>query len=190
MYPELVSDLVMIEGLGPLGRPTSEIGKHIRQNVDKRVLGNPVLSSGRERMYKNVDGAVEARMKSATLAPGNQYISSESARLIVERATKEGEGGVYFRHDKRLQWPSAQYFTEGQVRELLSGIDCRTLIVKAEDGWPSPNEEFTRGRMGAFKDGLLDVKVVKEGSHHCHMDERSRVEVAEGILEWWKGDVE
>ncbi|GMH46548.1 hypothetical protein TrRE_jg166 [Triparma retinervis] len=188
VFPELVSDLVMIEGIGPLGRPSSDIGKHIRQNVEKRVSGNPLLAGGRERMYKDIDEAVKVRMRSASLAPGDQYISEESARLIVERALKEGEsGGVYFAHDKRLQWPSAQYFTEEQVRELLGGIECRTLIIKAEDGWPNPNEEFARGRMEAFKEGLLEVKVVKEGSHHCHMDERSRVEVGKGIIEWLEG---
>jgi len=137
----------MVEGIGPLGRPTEDIGKHIMQNVDKRISGNPVLGGGKERMYKDLDEAVRVRIKSAEMAPGMQYISEETARLIVERATKDGEGGgVYFAHDKRLQWPSAQYFTEEQVLTLLSGIKCQTCIIKGDDGWPNPNEEFGKRR--------------------------------------------
>ena len=83
----------MVEGIGPLGRPTEDIGKHIMQNVDKRISGNPVLGGGKERMYKDLDEAVRVRIKSAEMAPGMQYISEETARLIVERATKDGEGG-------------------------------------------------------------------------------------------------
>ena len=163
-------------------------------------LGGPMnnLFVGK-RKYPNIDAAINARMKTATLSPGNQYISKETAEAMVRRAITvvkkqeaSGEehnnnespgilqGPVYFRHDPRLMWPSMHYFTEEQFHSLLDDINCPTCVLKANDGWPIPSEneeKFIR---------ILQPIIFQPlpGSHHFHSDPEHSFAVSNAITEF------
>ena len=215
-FPYLVHSIVLLEGAGPLARRSEDTAKHIRHAVERRKRGNIAIygergeggvgdsvadigagavngRKGGVRVYPNLDGAVDVRVNTARLAPGNQYLSREAARAMVERATvpyvttpaaqaalsaarASGENvqgftdeSVVFRHDPRLQWPSLQYFTREQVDALYADVKCPVCLILAEDGWP-----FGERERRSVQKLLRPAHYTKlPGSHHFHADEES-----------------
>lgn len=177
-FPEHVSRLVLLEGAGPLARPASDIAKHVRAHVQRRQLG---LQTARPpRVYESLASAVETRRRTAENFPGQQYLSAAAAEQMVRRGTRDVEGGVAFRHDPRLQWPSVQYFTPEQAMALYNDIQCPTALLLAEDGWP-----FEADKLQAGLD-LLRPSLYQRlpGSHHFHADPDSAEAVAAHVIEF------
>lgn len=191
-WPEKVKSLVLLEGAGPLARNARDSAKHVRLSVEKRISSNRTLygddaskNNGMKRsggrVYADISKAVDARMQTARLSPGKQYISEEAARVMVERATVpagvEGSPNVTFRHDPRLMWPSLQYNTQEQVEAFWDDISCPTLLVQAEDGWPMPASGVEHLK-SKFK---LTDHVKLPGSHHNHADPSTAPAVIEHV---------
>jgi pimeloyl-ACP methyl ester carboxylesterase len=188
-FPEQISRLVLLEGAGPLTRNGRDVAKHVRASIERRQAGNPFLYSQfntasittttkAPRVYPNIDSAVETRCKTATLSPGNQYLSKEASLEMVQRATiTVNGGGVQFRHDPRLQWPSLLYMTDEQVEGLYSDIQCPVCLLLAEDGWPmdKTRKEVTMSRLQPV------VFKTLAGSHHFHADPETADVVAEQV---------
>jgi pimeloyl-ACP methyl ester carboxylesterase len=188
-FPEQINRLVLLEGAGPLTRRAHDVGKHVRASIERRQAGNPLLYSQfnntpikETRVYPNIQLAVETRCKTATLSPGNQYLSKEASLEMVQRATVEVQGGVKFRHDPRLQWPSLQYMTDEQVEGLYRAIQCPVCLLLAEEGWPF---DETRKKLTM---SLLQPVVLKTlaGSHHFHADPETADSVAEQVKAFLK----
>lgn len=188
-FPEQVEKLVLLEGASPLTRKAKDVAKHVRASVERRQMGNALLypeynvnesaSTKQPRTYPNIDLAVEARCKTATLSPGNQYLSPEASRAMVERATMEVDGGgVQFRHDVRLQWPSLQYMTDEQVVGLFETVNSQAVcLILAKDGWPV---DETR-KQAATKKLQPAVFQTLPGSHHFHADPETAGAVADEV---------
>jgi len=179
-FPEKIERLCLLDGAGPLDRPASSIGSHIRNHIERRQTGNIKLVMESRVQYPSVDVAVRIRRKTAANFPGNQYLSVEAATEMVLRGSEisEDDGSVKFRHDPRLRWPSAHYFTVEQVEALYKDIRCPVCMLAAEDGWPI--EERKRERLIS----LMKPEVMKTlpGSHHFHADPQSAPRVAEEVI--------
>ena len=187
-FPEQVEKLVLLEGAGPLTRNAKDVAKHVRASVERRQEGNAFLypqytqsespSTKKPRTYPTIDLAVETRCKTAALSPGNQYLSQEASRAMVERATVQvDDGAVQFRHDARLQWPSLQYMTDEQVEGLYKDVTCPVCLILAEDGWPV---DETR-KEAAAKNLHPTVFKTLAGSHHFHADPGTANAVAQEV---------
>jgi pimeloyl-ACP methyl ester carboxylesterase len=99
-------------------------------------------------------------------------IAESSARHILERGTTapgEGEESerVCFAHDPALHGSSRLQLTEEQVTAFLEAIECPSLLVRPEEGWPV-DEALVRRRTEAIED--LQIERVP-GGHHAHLDE-------------------
>lgn len=161
----------------------------------------PDLSSSRshnKKVYHNIYKAVEARLKTATSSPGNQYISQEAAYALVKRATipvtdshvtssidagdDNDDTPVQFRHDPRLYWPSMQYLTTEQVEAVLSGVRCPVCLLMAKDGWPIDSVVQKK-----IVDHLLKPKTYETlpGSHHFHADPDTSKAVVDSIEQFF-----
>ena len=159
------------------------------------------IKSRGKKKYVSLEAAISARMKTATLSPGEQRLSKEAATALVGRATIRADdsfnpsqaggkeihplsygGPIYFRHDSRLMWPSLQYFTEEQVKALLSDTQCPSCLLLAEEGWPitSENEKM-------MKD-ILQPTVFQRlpGSHHFHANPDDAHAVCKAIVHFLK----
>jgi hypothetical protein len=84
----------------------------------------------------------------------------------VTRAIIETEGGVQFRHDPRLQWPSLQYYTNEQNDAIFQDIQCPVCLLLSKDGWPIDADRLAKTT------ALLQPQVMEvlPGSHHFHAD--------------------
>jgi len=179
-FPEHVDRLVLIEGGGPLARNGHDIAKHVRQHVQKRMVGNTHRKE--PRVYPSLEKAVQTRCLTAKNFPGNQWLSTEAATELVLRGSTpvEGsdDGALRFRHDPRLLWPSLQYFTPEQVDAVFDDIQCPTALVLAEDGWPF-DEERAKATIERLKPV---VHTTLPGSHHFHADPETADRVAEEVI--------
>jgi len=45
-------------------------------------------------------------------------------------------GPVKFIHDPQILLPSSSYLTEEQIFSFFSSIECPTLLITGENGWP------------------------------------------------------
>jgi pimeloyl-ACP methyl ester carboxylesterase len=188
-FPDQVQKLVLLEGAGPLYRNPNDFSKHLRAAIERRQIGNaqlfPEYRSGDSnrtkkgpRIYPHLEAAVETRIKTATLSPGEQYLSKEAAYEMVKRATIQVEGGgVQFCHDPRLQWPTLVYTTQQQVEAVMREVQCPTCLLLAKEGWPYEEERLER----ALKCLQPTVFETLEGSHHFHADPDYAEEVAQRV---------
>ena len=225
-FPEHVKRVVLLDGAGPMARNPKHVSRHIRSTIERRLSGNKIIypqkveASGDEgkglnlrrrhgkegkRVYSDLTTAVAARMKTAQLTPGDQYISKEAAEVLVGRATMDAErniegshnlslaggtelsssshkGRVVFRHDPRLQWPSLHYFTQDQVDQLYKDVQCPVCLLQAIDGWPSDAWDVPSIQQ------LLQPSVHKmlAGSHHFHADPDTAPAVCDEIIDFLK----
>ena len=154
--PDAVERLVMIEGVGPHTEEADALPGRMRRAFADR------LGDGRRfapRAFASLDAAVDHRLRRARMARA-------SARLVMERQVEPVDGGVRWRFDPALRHASAEYRTEAQVLAVLGALECPTLVVLGEHGYPLPRPE-TAARL----DAIPDVRrVVLPGAHHLHMD--------------------
>ena len=229
-YPEYVDRLILLEGAGPLARKGTDASRHVRQAIERRMTSNKLLypefaniegniqnpnvkeksekfgsdlSRGKRR-YANIQAAVNARMKTATLTPGNQYISTEAATALVCRATYPADevigsktaggieldpstygGPVHFRHDSRLMWPSFHYYTQEQVHALMDDVRCPTCLLLANEGWPLDRASFDQSLQ------ILQPAMFQQlpGSHHFHADPIDAPAVSDAIIDFLKQEI-
>jgi hypothetical protein len=95
-------------------------------------------------------------------------------------------GGVQFRHDPRLQWPSLQYWTIEQVEAVYYDIQCPTAVILAQSGWPFDPEQKQRTIE------LLQPVVCETlpGSHHFHADPDTADAVSDTVIKFVASGIE
>ena len=160
-FPERIASLTMIEGLGPLVYEDHEVPERLGAFILQRrrlIRKEPHPHPSREAAAKRLSRVVS-------------MLSVESARMLVDRGTKEVAGGFTWRTDPRLRRISPIRFTEGQVEAFVARIAAPSLVILAEDGWPLP-VEIMESRLAKFS----RVEVARlAGGHHIHMELASTV---------------
>jgi pimeloyl-ACP methyl ester carboxylesterase len=159
-YPERVSRLVLIEGLGPPTSPASEVAVTLRRAIDEMQQ----LGSKQKPVYGHPEEAVEARTR------GFGGLSHDCARLLCERGLMPVDGGHTWRADPRLRLTSSLRLTEEQVEGFARAIRAPTLLVVGEQGMGGQGQ--FANRLG-WIEGLQLVRL--EGRHHLHMESPAAV---------------
>jgi len=171
--PERVQRLVAIEALGALAETPERTAARLRE----AVAATRALRGKRLRVFPDVATAVRARMQGVT----GSALSEAAARLLVERglAPVQGEGGIGYAwsSDPRLTLPTMMRPTEAQVRDLVRGIACPTLVLHADPPQPYLPEPLRSERAALLPQGRL---VVMRGGHHLHMEQPAEVAAAIG----------
>lgn len=170
IFPERVSRLVLIEGLGPLTATPDDYASQARDALDSWRRFQP----GR-RIIPDMDAAVQARMNGLTGA-----LSEPAARLLCERSLRQESGTLSWRTDKRLRQSSLMRFSEAQVLSCIRAITAPTLLVRGESGMPF-DHALAQARVAAFRDLAV---VSLPGGHHLHLDESPEA-VAAAIAGFW-----
>ncbi|WP_371315804.1 alpha/beta fold hydrolase [Aeromonas sp. sif2433] len=155
VFPEQVTRLVMLEGLGPLSQPDEAVPAQLRKAILNRSRTRERASNG----FSSLDEAVAARCKVAD-------ISATAARLICERQLMARDGRWHWRSDPRLRDLSPLRMSEGQAQALIRAIACPVLFIRGEQGFATLVEQWQL-RARAF--GQIEMAVVA-GNHHFHME--------------------
>jgi len=163
MYPERVTKLVAIEGLGPpagLGKPVSAVARMLQW-----VREMQSLARRSPRPYATLDEAV-ARMQEA-----NPHLTADQARHLTVNGVIRHEDGTYaWKFDNFVRAVSPYLFNVDEAREFWSHITCPVLLVRGSESWaPDPVAE---GHATAFRDPQI-MTIARAGHwvHHDQLDE-------------------
>jgi pimeloyl-ACP methyl ester carboxylesterase len=155
--PERVSQLVMIDGLGPYAGQAEEAPSILRE----ALLEWQAFEPRPERVFPNREAAVLARQQGFT------PLSTDAAAILCSRSLKEVAGGFAWTMDRRVRHHSALRLTEAQVQAFLAAIAADVLVIRAEQGFPF-DPVVAEARLAALK--RLTLRQV-QGRHHVHLDD-------------------
>jgi pimeloyl-ACP methyl ester carboxylesterase len=155
--PELIQQLVLIDGLGPYAGEPEQAPHILREALQEWIT----YSARPERVFTDMKLAVEARQRGFT------PLSAEAATILCSRGVKIVEGGYSWTMDRRVRQHSSLRMSEIQVRAFLQEITAPILLLRAESGFPAAAEIFAK-RWESVRNGELQVM---PGGHHFHLDE-------------------
>ncbi|MDX1804180.1 MAG: alpha/beta hydrolase [Alcanivorax sp.] len=171
-FPERVSRLVLIEGLGPPTTAADEAPDTLR----KAIADMAALPDKRKPVYCDQDDAVAARTR------GFGGLSVAASRLLCERGLMTVEGGWTWRADSRLRLTSSLRLTEEQVEGFVRAIQAPVCLVVGDQGLG--NSGFFSHRLAWLKNLRLETL---SGRHHLHMEAPARVA---GVINAFLGTTE
>lgn len=166
--PQRVRALAVIEALGALAESEQRTTQRLREGVAAARL----LPGKKLRVFADLAAPVRARMQA------NQ-LSEASARLLVERGVTPVDGGYVWSSDPRLTLPTLQRLTEGQIRQIVSDIECPVRAIFADPAQTYLPDALRRERAALLPHGQLSVFA---GTHHLHMETPQPVAAALGGL--------
>ena len=163
LYPDNVSKLISIEGLGLSPKLLAErekapLAARTRQWIeDKRAA-----SARRPKRYASIEDAF-ARMREE-----NPHLSKDQARhLTVHGATHNEDGSWSWKFDNYVRvWPPFD-MAQTELEKLWGAISCPTLLVYGEKSWASNPEKD--GRAKHFNNAR--VVSVPDAGHWVHHDQ-------------------
>lgn len=158
--PERIHRVALLEGLGPFTRSEAEYPDRVQSTLKARARGGYPT-----HLYANESEAAERLRQVLT------DLSQASAERLTRRGMQAADGGVVWRSDPRLRWPSPEPLTEGQVHACLRRITASSLLVRARQGYPFSPKEVEARILCIPQLRMLEV----EGGHHVHLEHPSRV---------------
>ena len=167
-FPERITRLMLIEGLGPLAKAAETSPEVLRESIELWQ------AFPRKRMpqYVSEKVAVVARHTVNDMA-------ESSVRTLVQRNLRpEGERFTW-RTDSRLKVRSRIYLTESQVGAFLQNLRMPTLLITGKQSALREWLELIHSRIAQVP-SLEHVEL--NGGHHLHLDNPESV--AEAIRQF------
>ena len=166
LYPETVTKLVSIEGMGP---PPQMIEKLFNQPVEMRVdawIKDLRQIAGRiPRRYKTLEDAYE-RMQTE-----NPHLTEAQARhLTIHGSTQNEDGTFSWKFDNYVRAMPPVTLPQREQYALYSRITCPTLLFRGTESWAA--DPATDGRVDYFQDvRVANVEGAGHWVHHDQLDE-------------------
>ena len=162
VYPDTVSKLVAIEGMGPSPAMLRERGtRKVAERMRSWVEEKRALAGRTPRRYTSIDEAL-TRMQAE-----NRHLTPEQARYLTVHGVSQNEDGTYsWKFDNYVRSWSPVDVTQEEMHELWGNITCPTLLVYGRESWASNPEED--GRLQHFK--TARVAAFEGAGHWVHHD--------------------
>ncbi|HEX3918244.1 MAG TPA: alpha/beta hydrolase [Caulobacteraceae bacterium] len=169
-FPEAVSKLVTIEGVGP--SPAQMNDRAARSPVDRMrhwVAETRKLAARIPRRYATLEDAFH-RMQAE-----NRHLTEEQARYLTLHGAMQNEDGTYsWKFDNYVRANSPVDFGLAEMEQIWRNITCPILFVNGAESWASNPEKD--GRMAYFRDGrVVEFEGAGHWVHHDKLDEFVRV---------------
>jgi pimeloyl-ACP methyl ester carboxylesterase len=169
LYPDSVSRLVAIEGMGP--SPEMQAKRSQRPAADRMrrwIEDGRTLAARQPRRYVSIDEAL-GRMQAE-----NTHLTPAQARYLTVHGVSQNEDGTYsWKFDNYVRTMSPVDLSAEDVQSLWAAIACPTLLVYGKESWAS--NPIDDGRSVHFRDARV---VSFEGAGHWVHHDR-----LEGFLE-------
>jgi pimeloyl-ACP methyl ester carboxylesterase len=162
IYPENVSRLVAIEGLGPSPAMLAKRGElGVKDRMRRWIEDERALAGRLPRRYASIDDAL-ARMQAE-----NKHLTPEQARYLTVHGVSQNEDGTFsWKFDNYIRSIAPVDITPDDIARLWSNISCPTLLVLGRESWASnPAED---GRLGHFTNAR--VSAYERAGHWVHHD--------------------
>ena len=175
MFPERVESVALIDGILSTGGVPLE--ERIDQN--REAIERMMAPSKPAKVFPDTE-TMAVRVTEAT----DQSI--EAARVLVERGHKVVEGGVTWRTDLRIRFPTPMRPSIEYVDGLMARCDSPTMLRVANQG-----DEWYRGEVNLREASHPNLEVrYMDGPHHVHLEPKYFEQVAAEIRDFWNLDSE
>jgi len=164
MFPERVERSVLIDGFIATGGVSvhDRIGQN-REAIEKMLTAHDKAP----KVYPDI----ETMTRRVTEATDQTY---EAAIVLVERGHKRVDGGVTWRTDPRIRFPTPLRHTRQTIDELLESSVAPALLLVAEQG-----DKWYQGEIADAEAHHPDLTVERlPGPHHIHLEPAFVAEVA------------
>jgi len=164
-FPETVSKLVAIEGLGPSPTQQAERARRTAAERLRQWVGETRQLAGRiPRRYASIEEAY-ARMQAE-----NRHLTPDQARYLTLHGAAQNEDGTYsWKFDNYVRSFSPADFKPDELQDLWRNITCPVLLVNGKESWAS--DPVRDGQIQYFKDART---VAFDGAghwvHHDRLD--------------------
>ena len=166
MFPEMVTRLVAIEGLGPSPewrdkQRATPYPQRMREWIEKKRA-----AAGRSpRKYESIE-ATFARM-----IEENSYLTEDQARHLTVHGVNRNEDGTYsWKFDPHLNVWGVEDVADEFIEATWAAIACPTLLLYGADSWASNPEKD--GRLAHFS--TARVIEFEQAGHWLHHDQFDR----------------
>jgi pimeloyl-ACP methyl ester carboxylesterase len=165
LYPESVSRLVAIEGMGPSPAMQARRAETpVAERLSRWIEEQRAMAGRLPRRYASIEEAL-ARMRAE-----NAHLTPEQARYLTVHGVSQNEDGTYsWKFDNYVRGFSPVDLTLDEQHSLWSRIACPTLLVYGKESWASNPEED--GRIRFFSNARV-VSFERAGHwvHHDRLD--------------------
>ena len=169
-YPEMVTHLVMIDLIKPVGRKVENIIEKTRLSIDNWISIDKKMSQENfEKVFKTEEEALVRLQEAAKLMQGEGAVTEESSRIILKRGIKKVDGGYIFSRDLRHRITSLYGLSPDMCQEFAKNIKCPHLLIKAD----SPNyedDDIIAKTIEIYSKNPNFLMVNVKGSHHVHLN--------------------
>ena len=170
LYPETVTKLIAIEGLGPSPASMAERGrKDIAERMDAWIREQRALAGRLPRRYASIEDAFR-RMQDE-----NPHLTAEQARHLTEHGVNQNEDGTYsWKFDNYVRAFPPYDMRLKDIQLLWSRIACPTLLLYGTESRAGNPEQD--GRASLFRDvKVVGVERAGHWLHHDRLDEFLRI---------------
>ena len=159
-FPEKVSKLMLIEGIGPMTHTEEEGLAQLAKSITQRNRHK----NRENQYYEDLSLIINARAKISELDEVN-------VKLLVERNMRQTNQGYHWRSDPRLRLPSLLYLTPKQAQAFNNNLTMPTTLLYGKQGFIH-KYSFMKDRMNDCKQVILKEL---DGGHHLHMEHPEQV---------------
>lgn len=165
LYPEAVTKLVAIEGMGPSPAMVARRAETpIHERLGRWIDDQRAVAGRMPRRYASIDEAL-ARMQAE-----NTHLTPVQARYLTVHGVSQNEDGTYsWKFDNYVRGMSPADISLEDQHALWARIACPTLLVYGSESWASNPEQD--GRIRHFKQARV-VSFERAGHwvHHDRLD--------------------
>ena len=165
VYPENVSKIVAIEGLGPSPEQIAKWEKKSTQQKMTEWIDRLRNYSGRTpRRYPTLDDAYK-RMQEE-----NPHLRPDQARHLTIHGASQNEDGTYsWKFDNYVRSGGPFGMSQEDSEQLWENITCPTMLMRGTESWASDPEKD--GRLKHFKDArVVNIEGAGHWLHHDQLD--------------------
>jgi pimeloyl-ACP methyl ester carboxylesterase len=160
VYPDRVSAVVSIEGLGPPPQMIRDTPAYERMH---HWIGEmQALAQRKVREYGSIDEAL-SRMREA-----NPHLTVEQARHLTVHGVRRNENGTYsWKFDNYTRATSPYLFNQKDARDIWSRIASPTLLIRGAESWAG--DWVKDGRFSSFRNA--QTVTLPDAGHWVHHDQ-------------------
>lgn len=170
VFPERVESAILIDGFAATGGVSQEE----RFDQNREAIERMLAPAKMPRAFPDTDTMAQ-RVTEAT----DQ--SMAAARVLIERGHQSIEGGVTWRTDPRIRFPTPMRYTIEQVDQLIPRTTSPALLLVATEGDKWYQSEITQRERSHPN---LTVKYLS-GPHHLHLEPEHSDDVLREIRAFW-----
>lgn len=162
LYPEALTRLVVMEGLGPAPKLLAERdAKDFAERARGWIEHKRALASRRPRRYGSVaDAALRLRLANPRLSP------QQAHELTVHGVSENADGSCSWKYDEHVRLDPPPDLTGAEQHVLWGRVTCPTLLAYGSKSWAS--NPASDGRAGYFKN--CSVTVFADAGHWLQHD--------------------